>query len=188
MQALPVRYADSEVCMKSLGVLLVLSSLVCSPALAGELYRWVDAHGRVTYSDQPPPPDARAAEKKSLTESVVGGKELSYTTRLAVENFPVTLYRGAKQDEWSDKATQFLTERGIPFTTKVVANEEDHQAFKQSTGGKAELFPTLVVGSEVFSGYETAAWTNLLDRAGYPPAKAPSSASSSQTANAPAER
>jgi len=39
-----------------IGVLLLGAS---SLAVAGDLYRWVDAQGQVHYSDEPPPADAR---------------------------------------------------------------------------------------------------------------------------------
>ncbi len=71
--------------------LAVLMSAI--PAQAAQLYRWVDAQGRVEWRDTPPPANANA---KKIEQSTIGGSSietstLPYGVQQAVRNFPVTL-------------------------------------------------------------------------------------------------
>nr|WP_295769600.1 DUF4124 domain-containing protein [Rhodoferax sp.] len=56
--------------MKPSGFLLILLCLAL-PAQA-QLYKWVDANGKVQYSDKPPPAGAKAGSVQNRTSSVSG--------------------------------------------------------------------------------------------------------------------
>lgn len=51
-----------EVTMDKLAAVLgvVIASVLSGPALAQQIYRSVDEHGNVVFSDQPPPPGQKA--------------------------------------------------------------------------------------------------------------------------------
>ncbi len=55
-----------------LGGVLLLGSL---PAMAGELYRWIDATGRTHFSDRPPSAEARQVERGQLLQGTAPGPE-----------------------------------------------------------------------------------------------------------------
>lgn len=135
-------------------------------AQAGDLYRWVDADGKVHYTDQPPPAGAKKVEEKKLGGNTIDTSELPYATRLAVKKFPVTLYAsdcGAP----CDQARDHLNQRGIPYAAKnPQTTPADGEALKKLVG--MLYVPVLVVGSTVSKGYETGAWDAALDAAGYP--------------------
>jgi glutaredoxin len=137
-----------------------------SGAAAGELYRWVDENGRVHYTDQPPPPQARSAERKRLGDKP-DAAQLPYALKEAVKNFPVTLYTADDCGEACKQASAYLSRRGVPFTEKDARRPDNANTVMSLTGGKLEV-PVLTVGRNTLRGYEQGAWANALDAAGYP--------------------
>lgn len=157
---------------------------------AAELYRWVDADGKVHYTDQPPPASANKVEEKHLSGgSTIDTSELPYATRQAIKKSPVTLY-ASDCGEPCTQARDHLVQRGIPFASKNPQTAPaDAEALKKLVG--ATYVPVLVVGGAVSKGYEKGAWDAALDAGGYPKsalvkkAAAPSAAPSSTAKNAP---
>lgn len=144
---------------------VVLAVLIAAmPAQAAQLYRWVDAQGRVEWRDTPPPANAKKVEKRTIGGSVIETSTLPYSVQQAVRNFPVTLYI-SNCGEGCDKARAHLVRRGVPFTQKNP--QDDVEAYKKLTNGGMEV-PLLFVGNERLRGYETGAWDTALDTAGYP--------------------
>lgn len=47
---------------------LLLSMLLAGVAVAGQIYKWKDAEGKIHYSDTPPPADAKATPLKMRAE------------------------------------------------------------------------------------------------------------------------
>lgn len=135
------------------------------PLAAAELYQWKDAQGRVTYSDQAPPPSVRNAQQKSFKGNFIEIGE-SYAARVAREKHPVTLYANACGAP-CDQARQLLAERGVPYSDKDPQANPEAQAELQKLTGRRNV-PVLVVGSDKIDGFETGRWQALLDRAGYP--------------------
>lgn len=138
---------------------------------AAELFRWVDADGKVHYTDQPPPVSAKKVEEKNLKGSTIDTSELPFATQQAVKKSPVTLYT-TNCGEPCKQANEHLAKRGIPYTTK---NPEttiaDAEALKKLIG--MAYVPVLVVGSAVSKGYEKGTWDAALDAAGYPKSALP---------------
>jgi glutaredoxin len=149
-----------------------------TPLAAAQLYQWKDAQGRTVYSDQPPPPNIRNAEKKSFKGSFIEGGE-SYATLSAREKYPVTLYASACGAPCDD-ARKLLTERGIPFSSKDPQASPEAQAELKKLTGQLRV-PVLVVGSDKIDGFETEQWQSALDRAGYPKSVLPGRKPAPQT-------
>jgi glutaredoxin len=175
------------------------------PAIAGfssqisaqQLYRIVGPDGRVTFSDQPPPPSANAkvttGRGGSFSESA-SGAALPFELRNVVQRFPVTLYTG-KDCAPCDAGRNMLRNRGIPFTERTVEGNEDLEALKRLAGDTT--LPLATVGGQQMKGYSDSEWTQFLDAAGYPktsqlptgyrnPAPAPLVARAAPAAPAPA--
>lgn len=145
---------------------LLLLCLAAAGAQAGEMFRWVDAEGKVHYTDQPPPGSARQVEEKKLQSNIVDTTELPYATQQAMKKYPVTLYV-SDCGEACNAARAHLNQRGVPFTTKnPQTTPADAEALTKLVG--AAYVPVLVVGSAVSKGYEKGAWDAALDGAGYP--------------------
>jgi glutaredoxin len=150
--------------MRTLAALLLV--LIGTATFAEEAYRWVGKDGKIHYSDEPPPPEAKQVEQKRLDASVVAGDKYPYDTRRAMANFPVTLFVTAKCGDACDSARSYLKARGVPYTEKSVVTQDDAAALKKAT--QSDTVPALLVGSMVSKGYQEAAWDDLMDTAGYP--------------------
>ena len=150
-------------------VMMLLFCLAALPApvpvQASELFRWVDSAGKIYYGDTPP---ANALDVQSIKSS--GGSsqsdDLPYETRIAQQNFPVTLYVGSVCDEICNQAHSLLNRRGIPFAEKVLKTSKDIAAYKQLSGMDA-FVPALQVGATFIKGFQESQWNSELDIAGY---------------------
>lgn len=149
-------------------ILMLMLFLAAGGTHAGELYRWVDKDGKVHYTDQPPPPEARNAERKRLGDQA-GEGPIPYALQQAMKKFPVVLYTAEGCGEGCTAAVGYLNGRGIPYKQKDAREEANANALMALTGGKLEV-PVATVGSSVLRGYEKGAWKNMLDAAGYPSA------------------
>jgi glutaredoxin len=142
-------------------LLLLISSAAPVPA---ELYRWVDADGKVHYSDQLPPPNIKQVERKKLGDKP-SEAALPYTLQQAVKNFPVTLYVNECGDVCK-QARALLAKRGIPHTEKDPTDPAVYDELKK-VAGAAEV-PVIQIGRRVVRGFEEGQWNSALDIAGYP--------------------
>lgn len=136
-------------------------------ASAQQVYRIIGADGKVTFSDQPPPPGsntkASAANAGGAGAATAAG--LPFELRQVASKFPVTLYT-ASGCTGCDSGRALLISRGIPFSERTIATAEDAQAL-QRLAGEASL-PFLTVGGQQIKGYADVEWTQFLDAAGYP--------------------
>ena len=152
---------------------LIVWAAVClavttsSTVLAQDVvYRWLDQKGEVHYTDTPPPKDAREVTMRK-TAATSTAKELPYLVRQAAANFPVTLYVADGCGPLCTQAKELLNFRGIPFTEKVIASQEDLDEMKKTFNGSAQV-PSALVGERQLSGFDASSWNSLLDNAGYP--------------------
>ena len=159
------RQAEFHPDMRLFTLLLLLTLPLTASA---QLYRWVDANGRVTYSDQPPPPNAKDVQQKKLGNNVFSSEKLPYAARKAMQDFPVSLYTGQDCGKGCEEARAYLKQRGISFSEKGLLTPEDAAAYRQNVGDGPLFVPALTVGSQKLKGFEKGAWERLLDEAGYP--------------------
>lgn len=157
----------------------VLCMFAVYSAQSASLYRWVDNDGKVHYTEQPPPASAaKKVEEKSIGTAPSEGSQLPYATRLAVKNFPVTLFSSDCGDPCT-KARELLSKRGIPFTSKDAGLVEVQTELTKLTGTLS--VPVLLVGSTIqLKGFTPDDWNTALNDAGYPK-------SAPYTANKPKE-
>ena len=153
--------------------LLALVVAAAAPAQTQQVYRYVDADGRVVYSDKPPPPTAREAQAKRVGSNTIETSDLSYSEVMAQERFPVTLYTFGCGTV-CDTASALLNKRGVPHTVVDVGQSGGADKLKRLTGGLDA--PALQVGDQYATGYNESRWQNLLDDAGYPKTPAPRTA------------
>lgn len=134
-------------------------------AAHAQLYKWVGPDGKVNYTDSPPPPSAAKVETKSLTIGGASASDFPYEVMEAMKNNPVTLY-STRNCIPCDDGRKHLNERGIPYTEKTVASNEDIAQFRKISGDNN--LPLLVVGRIKEHGYQPDAWNGTLTAAGYP--------------------
>lgn len=150
--------------MKRIILLLACLSFMLSGACAGELFRWVDANGKVHYGDTKPA-DATDVERKVLSNDLSQNQDLPYETRRAQQNFPVTLYVGEVCGEPCNRARALLNRRGVPFREKMLKTKNEIEEFQKISGSMSA--PTLQIGKVYISGYSESSWNSELDVAGY---------------------
>lgn len=152
------------------GALALLIAAAAVTAQTQQVYRYVDAEGRVVYSDKPPPPNAREAQAKRIGQNTIETSSLSYTEALAQERFPVTLYTFGCGTV-CDTAAALLNKRGVPHTIVDVSHNDGADKLKRLTGGLDA--PALQVGDQYASGFNEGRWQALLTDAGYSKTPAP---------------
>ncbi len=145
---------------------VVLVFAVIASVDAAQLYRWVDADGKVHYTDKPPPKEAKDIEKKRVN-TAADAVPLPYSVPQAAKNFPVPLSR-ADCGAPCDQARALLDKRGVPHTERNAADPEIQTELKKVTGSQDVDVPVLQVGRAVVKGWESGQWNNALDAAGYP--------------------
>jgi len=153
--------------------LLIVLAGIGLAASASAQYKVVGPDGRVTYTDRPPVAEpgkvtslGRGGAAASAPAAAAGGDaSLPFALRQVAARYPVTLYTGANCLP-CDSARQMLQQRGVPYSERRVASEEDGAAFERLSGGRT--IPALTVGSQALRGYNAADWTSTLDAAGYP--------------------
>ncbi|WP_283742633.1 glutaredoxin family protein [Sideroxydans sp. CL21] len=148
--------------------------LICLAMLANvqaaDLYRSIDKDGKVHYSDSPLM-GSEDVEKLKLDSEPVPDESLPYETRIAMQNFPVTLYSFPDCGSICAEARDLLNKRGIPFTEKSLVKKEDIDAFHLASGNS--LLPAATIGKTWLKGFLAEQWNNELDIAGYPKSAPP---------------
>ncbi|MDM5181229.1 DUF4124 domain-containing protein [Massilia sp. CCM 8695] len=146
----------------------MMALLLCAGgASAQQMYKWVDASGKVTFSDQPPPANTKPVEIKAGAGGAAS-VPLPYALAQAVRSQPVVLYTRAKCD-FCDQARTFLKERGVPFAEKTVQTQADEAKLKEA--GSDGRLPFIKIGRAKSTGFEAGAWNTMLTEASYPEKK-----------------
>ncbi len=151
--------------MKHILLPLFIFMFILPSAQSAERFRWVDKAGNVHYGDTPPA-DAINIKSKNISVTQSPNDDLSFATRLAQKNFPVTVYIGNGCGDVCDKGRSLLKKRGIPFDEKILTTQADIDEFTKQTG--SDSVPVLAVGTTYFKGYSAEGWHSALSTAGYP--------------------
>lgn len=143
--------------------LSLVGALAATGVHAGKLYKWVDANGKVSYQDKPPPEDNGKIERKELSQEKSAQPE--GLDELA-ERVPVVLYAIPKCAS-CDMARNYLKTRGVPFADKDASSDTAAQAELRKRAGSLSV-PTIVIGDKVITEYSQAWLESELNQAGYP--------------------
>ncbi|MHB1174741.1 MAG: DUF4124 domain-containing protein [Sulfuriferula sp.] len=155
--------------MRKLAASMVL--LLCASSVyAAQVYRWVDKNGHVQYSDQPPPPDVKKSEQRTIGNNVIDG-QASYPLQQAIAKNPVVLYAG-QCGTLCDEARKLLDKRGIPYAAKDPQNQKTDADELMKLVGVMEV-PVLKVGNQHVKGFDPNRWNTALDEGGYPKSNLP---------------
>jgi glutaredoxin len=152
-------------CLLKVSIALLAIGVVVSAGAQG-MYRWEDKNGRVTYSDTPPPKDAKTQTQKKLGDNIIEQEKLPFATKAAQEKNPVTLYV-TNCGEPCTAARALLSKRGIPFSEKNPAADPAAAVKLKEVAGDLDV-PTMTIGSNAQKGFLESAWSAALDSAGDP--------------------
>jgi glutaredoxin len=147
---------------------LAAAGLRCNDANAQQIYRFVGADGRITFSDKATlDPTAKATLASAVALPAGSSLEsLPFELRQVSSRYPVVFYTGAGCGPCS-AGRAFLSSRGVPYSEKTVTTNEDIDALKRLTNSAASL-PLLTIGSQQLLGFSEVEWAQFLDAAGYP--------------------
>lgn len=143
----------------------VIAVLAALPVQAA-MYKWVDAQGRVQYTDTPPPPTAKKVEEQKIIRNTIETGGSPYAVQDAARRNPVTLWMNDCGD-LCNRARDFLAKRGVPHTVRNPSRQAEQDAWKKASAGDNSV-PLLVIGSATVKGFEESQWETALDTAGYP--------------------
>ena len=139
---------------------------IALPAHAA-MYKWVDAQGRVQYSDTPPPAGTKNVEERKVIQNTIATAGAPFAVQEAAKRNPVTLWMHDCGD-LCNRARDYLASRGIPHTLRNPARADEQTAWKKASAGENAV-PLLVIGaSRTLKGFEEPEWSVALDAAGYP--------------------
>ncbi len=136
--------------------------LLALPAHA--LFKVVGPDGKVTYSDRPPPGEARAVQVNRDGSIAANDPTLPFALRQVMAKFPVTLYTASACDA-CEMGRALLQRRGIPFVERTATTNEDKEAWQRVVGGQEA--PVMKIGAQVMRGFNASTWEETLDIAGY---------------------
>jgi glutaredoxin-like protein NrdH len=146
--------------------LLLLVSFSIFPALAGDLYRWVDNQGNVTYQSSPPPGDAAKVEKSSIRTGNDDAPNVEEAVQPEEKNLePVTLYSKPECSS-CDAAREFFEENEIPFN-EIDLSESSTEADELEKKLGYSSAPVIGIGEKYVGGFEPGMLKNLLTNEGY---------------------
>ena len=159
------RSRESKLLIPQIAIKLIAVFAIIMPATvdlyAQQVYKSVDKNGRVTYSEVPPLPGSG----DKLAGESAANPSLPYTLQQIVSRYPVTLY-SSENCAPCISARLMLTQRGVPFTERTIASNEDIEAYKRINGDTS--LPLATIAMQQLKGYEESEWTKYLDAAGYP--------------------
>lgn len=142
--------------------ILVLALLLCTSADAA-IYRWMDADGRIFYSDSPPK-QGNAKSVKLQSNTVAPVVPVPKSKPAAVAGEKVTLYT-TTWCGYCKKARAYLNSRNIPFDdVDVEATDRGRREYREMGGNGV---PVIFVGSRRMDGYDQGGLQDMLKAAGW---------------------
>lgn len=129
-------------------------------ALAGKVYKWVDADGHTQFSDHAP--DAVQAKEVTIP-TFTGPTELASTPGKAGGR-EIKLYTTARCG-YCKRARAYLANRGLAYTEYDVETSSVGRADYIRLKGRG--VPIIFVGEQRMDGYTEAGLAQLLQNAGY---------------------
>ncbi len=152
--------------MKYLSVVLML--MLAQLSAAQTMYKWVDARGNISYSDQPPPPNFAGKDLSDTLNTMGAGtaqaEGLNFETAGLIKNAPITVYT-SKGCAPCDQGRALLVNKGFPFSEKTIAGNADLKVLQ--TLFNAQSLPVLSVGKTVINGYGQSQWEDAMAAEGY---------------------
>jgi glutaredoxin len=140
----------------------LLLALLATAVQAQQIYRWVDANGRVQYTAEKPPPSARQSVVQPRV-SAVGGNASTVAPGQAAR--PQVKMYATDWCPYCKQAREYFARNGIAYVELDIEKSETAKAEHKSIGGKG--IPVILVGSERMNGFSEQRMAQMLKSAGY---------------------
>ena len=144
-------------------IIAVCALLACIPASAQQIHRWVDADGRVQYSDKPPP-GVKSRPVESRINSYTGAPQVSGTAAAGATRPEIKMYA----TDWCGycrKARDYFARNRIRYTELDVEKSPAARDEYQRMGARG--VPVILVGTQRMNGYSEQRLAQMLKAAGY---------------------
>jgi glutaredoxin len=122
---------------------------------AAQVYRWVDASGRVHYTEKPPP---------GVASSVVQPRINSYGARAAAAAQPEVIMYATDWCPYCRQAREHFARQGIAYREVDIEKSAAGRAEYDRLGGRG--VPLILVGRERLQGFRAESFDRLLRFAG----------------------
>ena len=144
--------------------LALLAMLVYVPAsMAGAIYKWKDANGRVHIGDQPP--QASGAEQISVRiNTYKGGAAAGQENPLKTAAQRVVIYTTSRCG-YCKKAKAWFASKGVAYKEYDVEHSNKGRRDYKKLGGRG--VPIILVGEQRLNGFSEARLGAALRKAGY---------------------
>jgi glutaredoxin len=142
----------------------LVAMLVCMPAsMAGTIYKWKDANGRVHIGDQPPDPSRAqqiSVRVNTYKSGAVGGQEHA----LSAAGKKVVIYTTSRCG-YCKKAKAWFRSKGVPYTEYDVESSNKGKRDYKKLGGQG--VPIILVGEQQLNGFSEGRLGAALRKVGY---------------------
>jgi glutaredoxin len=153
--------------MKAKAIIALCALLAAIPASA-QVHRWVDADGKVHYSNEPPPEGVKAKPVPYRINSfsappVVSGAP-SPAARPGQARPEIKMY-ATSWCPYCRRAQAYFAQRGIAYTHIDIEKSPIGQAEYRGLGGRG--VPLITVGTQRMNGFSEENLAQMLKAAGY---------------------
>ena len=149
-------------------VLIAVVLAACSAAAQTQIYRWVDANGRVQYGERAPP-GAKARPIESRVSSYGGPAIVSGAapvSRSASAGAPPEIRMYATG--WCPhckRAREYFARKGLRYTELDIEQSAQARAEYDSLGARG--VPVILVGAQRMTGFSDGSMDQMLKSAGF---------------------
>lgn len=144
--------------------IIALCALLASiPVSAQQIHRWVDADGRVQYSDKPPP-GVKSSPVEARISSYSGAPVVSGAPSPGATRPEIRMY-ATDWCPYCKKAQAFFARQGIRYAHVDIEKSEAGKAEYQRHGGRG--VPLIMVGTQRMTGFSEERLAQMLKAAGY---------------------
>jgi glutaredoxin len=143
---------------------MLVLMLAAGAAGAQQIYRWVDANGKVQYSSEKPPSGAATAVPSRVTSVGSNGAPAAKNAPQAATKAPVKMYA----TDWCPycrKAREYFSRNGIAYTEFDIEKSPAAHAEYKAFGGRG--VPVIFVGEQRMNGYGEQQLASMLKAGGH---------------------
>lgn len=160
--------------MKTILLFLISATLLITPPVRAEMYKWVDENGTITFKDTPPPKSKKRAKVKVYRDSdfdpapppapapPAGSKKTANSEMRTTAPAPAkpagkVRFTGAIEmyvTDWCPSckaAEKYISSKNYPVVKYDIEKDKSAQRRYQELGGRG--VPLILIGSQRMSGF-----------------------------------
>jgi Domain of unknown function (DUF4124) len=139
------QYREENAMKSPIQIFVACAVLLATATVAAQVYKWVDKDGRIQYSDQPAPPDAKevkTAPKRAATKAAPGAPAGTAAATAPATTPATTPAKDAPKDATKDATKENKDAKAPPAPPKTLAEankqSEDRRKAEAEAAKKAD--------------------------------------------------